>query len=310
MITSVFKKSTPLNFSLVVVLMLVFFFLYQMQDVAWANSFISIFQKTGLLLVLLGTIFLGSFISKRNGLSRDSTYTAFFYFLFLLFFPHLLNNGNLILANFFVLLAIRRLVSLETLKETKEKLFDASLWIFVAALFQFWSILYILLVFISIMFHVSRDYRNWVIPFIALLGVSILFISGSLIFDIHSIEFLQEKSIISLSLDYFSNNYQNVAFSIYATISLFFVVSLFLTLSNRPLVLHSSYKKVIASFFIGVLVFVLSDNKSNELLVFTFAPMSIMATSHIEISAPKLKEEIVLFVLLACSFFAFFSQLL
>ncbi|WP_281323014.1 DUF6427 family protein [Flavobacterium aestivum] len=309
MITSVFRKSTPLNFSLVVILMLVFFFLYQIQEPTWTNSVISILQRVGLFSILLGTVFLASFISKRNGLSKDSTYTAFFCFLFLLFFPDLFNNPNLILANFFILLAIRRLVSLQTLKETKEKLFDASLWIFVAALFQFWSILYILLVFISVIFHVSRDYRNWVIPFIALFAVSILFISCSLIFDINSIAFLQKNSKINLSIDYFTNNYQNAAFSIYATVALFFVISMFSTLSNRPLVLHSSYKKVIASFFIGILIFVLSNNKSNELLVFTFAPLAIMATSHIEIAQPKLKEEIVMFVLLACSLFAFFSQL-
>lgn len=309
MITSVFKKSTPLNFSLVIILTLVFFFLYQIQDISWVNSVTSILKSTGLVLVILATIFLDSFISKRNGLSRDSTYTAFFYFLFLLFFPELLINTNLILANFFVLLAIRRLVSLQSLKETKEKLFDASLWIFLASLFQFWCISYMLLVFISVIFHVSRDYRNWVIPFIALFGVTILFVSCSLIFDFHSIAFLQEKSKIGFSLDYFSNKYQNIAFSIYATVALFFVVSMFLTLSSRPLVLLSSFKKIIASFFIGVLVFVLSAEKSNSLLVFTFAPLSMMATAHIELSKPQLKEEIVLYVALVCSLFTFFSQL-
>jgi hypothetical protein len=309
MITSVFKKSTPLNFSLVVILMLVFFFLHQIQVPAWTSSVISILQKLGVLLILMATIFLTSFISKRNGLSKDSTYTAFFYFLFLIFFPDLFNSPNLILANFFVLLAIRRLISLQTLKGTKEKLFDASLWIFIAALFQFWSILYILLVFISVIFHVSRDYRNWVIPFIALFAVSILFVLCSLIFNIDSLAFLQENSKIDFNIDYFTNNYQNAAFSIYVTVALFFIISMMSTLSSRPLVLLSSYKKVIASFFIGIFVFVLSANKSNELLVFTFAPMAIMATAHIEISQPKLKEEIVLFVLLACSFFTFFSQL-
>ncbi|WP_281636828.1 DUF6427 family protein [Flavobacterium marginilacus] len=309
MITSVFRKSTPFNFSLVVILMLVFFFLYQIQDVTWTNSVILILQKTGLFLILFATVFLTSFISKKNGLSRDSTYTAFFAFLYLIFFPDLFNNPNLILSNFFVLLAIRRLISLQTLKESKEKLFDASLWIFIAALFQFWSILYILLVFISVIFHVSSDYRNWVIPFIALFAVSILFAACSLIFDINSIAFLKESSQIDFDIDYFTNNYQNASFSIYITVALFFIISTFSTLSSRPLVLLSSYKKVIASFFIGILVFVLSANKSNETLVFTFAPLAILSTSHIEISQPKLKEEIVLFVLLACSLFAFFSQL-
>jgi len=309
MITSVFKKSTPFNFSLVVILMLVFFFLYQIQDITWTNSVISILQKIGLFLILFATVFLNSFISKKNGLSKDSTYTAFFTFLFLIFFPDLFKNSNLIVANFFVLLAIRRLISLQTLKDSKEKLFDASLWIFMAALLHFWSILYLLLVFISVIFHVSRDYRNWVIPFIALLAVTILFIACSLIFDINSIAFLKQNCKVDFSIDYFKNNYQNAAFSIYITAALFFVTSMFMTLSNRPLVLLSSYKTVIASFFIGILIFILSANKSNEVLVFTFAPLAILATSHIEIAQPKLKEEIVIFVLMACSLFTFFTQL-
>ncbi|WP_348800204.1 DUF6427 family protein [Flavobacterium adhaerens] len=309
MITSVFKKSTPFNFSLVVILMLVFFFLYQIQDLSWTNSIIEILQRVGLFLILFATVFLNSFISKKNGLSRDSTYTAFFTVVFLIFFPDLFNNPNLILANFFILLAIRRLVSLQTLKESKEKLFDASLWIFIASLFQFWSILYLLLVFISIIFHVASDYRNWVIPFIALFATSVLFVSCSLLFDIDSIAFLQKSSRIDFDIDYFTNNYQNAAFAIYVTVALFFIISMFASLSNRPQVLHSSFKKIVASFFIGLVVFVLSANKSNEVLVFTSAPLAIMATAHIEMSQPKLKEEIVLAVLILCSLFTFFSQL-
>jgi len=73
--------------------------------------------------------------------------------------------------------------------------------------------------------------------------------------------------------------------------------------------LHTSFKKIIASFFIGVVIYLISSNKSNDLLVFTFAPLAMMATSHIEIKQPKLNQEIVLFVLIACSLFAFFSQL-
>ncbi len=309
MITSVFKKSTPFNFALVVILILVFFFLYQSHDPNWSNTLSSIFQKIGLLCVLLGSIFLTSFISKKNGLSKDSTYTAFFYFLLLLFFPSLLDNPNLIISNFLILLAIRRLVSLQTSKQSKEKIFDASLWIFLAALFHFWSILYLLLIFLSIIFHVSKDYRNWILPIIALFAVSILFISVSLFYNIESVAFLKASSKIDFDIDYFTNNYQNIAFSIYLTVALFFVISMFTTLSSRPLVLLTSYKKIIASFFIGILVFIISANKSNDLLVFTFAPLAIMATSHIEISQPKLKEEIVLFVFIACSMFCFFSQL-
>ena len=309
MITSVFKKSTPLNFSLVVFLILVFFFVYQFQDASWSNSLFLWSQKLGLLAVLLGSVFITNFISKKNGLSKDSGYTVFFYFLLLIFFPSVLDDVNLILANFFILLAFRRLISLQSLKASKEKIFDAAFWIFVASLFQFWSILYIVLVFISIIFHVSRDYRNWFLPFIAFFAVGVLFLLASIVFHFSVVDYVNGAAQISLEINYFTNNYQNGALSIYATVALFFVISMVGTLSNRPQVLHTSYKKVVAAFFIGVVIFVVSANKSNDLLIFTVAPLAIMATSHIEIPQVKLKQEMVLFILMACSFFAFFSQL-
>ncbi|MFE3868365.1 DUF6427 family protein [Flavobacterium sp. LS2P90] len=309
MITSVFKKSTPLNFSLVVILILVFFLMYQFQDISWMNSGILILNKAVILSFLLASVLITNFVAKKNGLSKDSTYTIFFYFLFLLFFPSLLDNINLVVSNFFVLLALRRLISLQSLKASNEKIFDASLWIFVASLFHFWSILFIILVFISVLFHVAREFKNWVLPFIALFIVGIISILLSMIFNVSIIEFINKNATTNFEINYFTNNYQNGALSIYATVALFFVISMFATLSHRPLLLHTSFKKIIVSFFIGALIFVVSPNKSNDLLVFTFAPMAIMATSHIEVAQLKLKQEMVLFVLIACSVFAFFSQL-
>ncbi len=309
MITSVFRKSTPLNFSLVVILMLVFFSIYQFQDLSWMNSFVLISKKGMLFCVLLASVFITNFVVKKNGLSKDSIDTVFFYFLFLLFFPSVLDNLNLILSNFFILLALRRLISLQSLKASKEKIFDASLWVFLAALFHFWSIIFIVLVFISIIFHVSRDYRNWILPFIAFFIVGILFMIYATVFDLDVLEYIIKSVQINFKIDYFTNNYQNGALSIYATVALFFLVSMFATLSNRPQLLHTSFKKIIASFFIGVVIFLISANKSNDLLLFTFAPLAMMATSHIEIPQEKLNQELVMYVLTACSFFAFFSQL-
>ena len=309
MITSVFRKSTPLNFLLVGILMLFFFLLFLWQDLSWTNSIFLIVTKVGLFGLLLASVFMANFVAKKNGLSKDSTFTIFFYFLFLLFFPSVLENTNLIVSNFFILLALRRLISLQSLKASKEKIFDASFWIFLAALFHFWSIIFIILVFISILFHVSRDYRNWILPFIALFVVTIMFLIYATIFDLNGFEYLNQSVQTNFEITYFTTNYQNAAFSIYATVALFFVVSMFSTLSSRPQLLITSYKKIIASFFIGVLIFIVSSNKSNDLLIFTFAPLAIMATSHIEMPQLRLNQELVLYVLIICSMFTFFTQL-
>ncbi|HTG65265.1 MAG TPA: DUF6427 family protein [Flavobacterium sp.] len=309
MITSVFKKSTPLNFSLVVFLIVFFDFIYQIQDLAWTNSAVLVLKKFGIGIIILASALISSFISKRNGLSKDSAFSILFFFLLFLFFPQLYDNINLVFANFFILLAFRRLISLQSQKASKEKIFDASLWIFIASLFHFWCILYLVLVFISIISHVSGDYRNWILPFIAFFTVVILFAIYSLAFGTDAINYIKNGVEINLSIDYFTNNYQNAALSIYATVALFFLISMLMTLSSKPLLLHASFKKIIIAFFIGIVVYVLSANKSNDLLVFTIAPLAMMATSHIEMPQLKLNQELALGVLMLCSLFAFFSQL-
>ena len=309
MITSVFIKSTPLNYSLVVILILVFFFMFQIKDPTWVSSYFLAFQKVSLLCFILASFFMINFIVKKNGLSKDNGYAILFYLLFLLFFPTIFNNANVVYANFFILLSLRRLVSLQSLKASKEKIFDAAFWIFVASLFQFWSILFLLLVYISIIFHVSRDYRNWVLPFIAFLAVAILFYMISLIFNIDAVAFIQQRAVLDFKIDYFKNNYENAALSIYTAVTLFFVTSMLMTLSNRPQIVHSSYKKIVAYFFIAVLVFLISPNKSNDLLLFSIAPLTIIAASHVEYMQQKLNNEIVYYVLIVCSLFTFFSQL-
>ncbi|WP_427875710.1 DUF6427 family protein [Flavobacterium sp. MMS24-S5] len=309
MITSVFKKSTPLNYSLVVILILVFFFMFQIKDPSWVTSYFLAFQKVSLLCFILASFFMINFIVKKNGLSKDNGYAILFYLLFILFFPTIFNDSNVVYANFFILLALRRLVSLQSLKASKEKIFDAAFWIFVASLFQFWSILFIILVYISIIFHVSRDYRNWVLPFIALLAVIILFYMTSLILNIDALAFIQERAVVDFRIDYFKNNYENAALSIYTAVALFFVTSMLMTLSNRPQIVHSSYKKVVACFFIAVFVYIISPNKSNDLLLFSIAPLTIMAASHVEYVQQKLNNEIVYYTLIVCSLFTFFSQL-
>jgi hypothetical protein len=309
MITTIFKKSTPINYSLVVILVLFFFFLRQFQDTKWTESLAVSLQVIGILFLITASLFIGNFIVKKNGLTKNSSYTLLYFVLFLLFFPTVLNNVNLIVSNFFILLALRRLISLQTLKAPKEKIFDASLWIFVASLFHFWAILFILLVYISILFHVSRDYRNWLLPFVAFFTTLVLFVFYSFVFDKSLITNQLLAIEINFNIDYFTSTYQNLALSIYAVFAVYFVFSSIFSLTSKPLNLQASYKKTIFAFFIGVTIYVISPNKSNDILVFTFLPLAIMATNLIEYSQNRLRNEIVLGISIVAAFFCYFSQL-
>ena len=289
--------------------MILFFFIFQFNSKLETNTFVDILKKAGYLGILFTTLFFSNFIVKKNGLTKDSSYTVLFYFILLLFFPKLFNNINLLLANFFIILSMRRLISLQTLKAPKEKIFDASLWIFVASLFHFWAIIFIILVYISIIFHVSRDYRNWLIPFVAFFGVAIFFVFYDVLIDKNAINTYLQTEVMNYKLDYFTTTYQNIAFSVFTVFLLFFILPFFFSINNKPLNLQASYKKVLFAAFFGIIIFLISDNKSNEILVFTFLPIAIIATSTIEYLQNKIQQEIILFISIACGLFCFFSQL-
>lgn len=291
------------------ILVIVFFFLYQFQTVSTALNTYEIGKKVLILVILFASLFLSNFIVKKNGLTKDNSYILLFYFLLLCFFPSIWSNFNLVVSSFFILLSMRRLVSLQTLKAPKEKIFDASLWIFVASFFHFWAILFILLVYISIIFHVSRDYRNWLIPFIGLFFTTIVFVFYSLLFDKTAINNYLGNQEIYTELDYFKNDFQNIALSVFSVFIVFFAVPAVFTLTNKPLNLQASHKKIIFSLLLGIAIYFISPNKNNDVLIFTFFPLAVMASNFIESAQVKIQQEIVLSVTIVLSLFCFFSQL-
>ncbi len=309
MITSVFKKSTIVNYSLVVVLLCCFFFLHQNSDLLLPGASKGALATSTLIILLLASFFLVNFMVKKNGLTKDSSYTILFFMLFLMLFPAVFSNSNVLFANLFLLLSMRRLMSLQSLKAPKEKIFDASMWICIASLFHFWCILFIVLVYISIVFHASRDYRNWLLPFVAFVVTAVVFIFAALIFDPSWIEHFRSQMQMNFELNYFANNYQNAALSFYVVVALYFVMAMVFSMTNRPLILQASYKKMIFAFVIGAVVFILSPQKNNVLLLFTFMPLSLMATNNIEYAQNKMYQEIVLLLFIVGSFTAFFAQL-
>ena len=309
MLASVFNKSRPINYALIGISLVLVYFLYLAKDTYWTERYYLIFQKAGLFFLLIGSVFLVNFITRKNSLSKDNTYAMFLFLVFLVLFPTILVNTNIIISNFFLLLALRRLVSLQSLITPKEKIFDASFWIFAAALFHFWSIIYIVLVFISIVFHVSRDYRNWLIPFIAFFAIGILYIMIGLIVGEGFFKTFFESASISFDFTYFENIYQNVALAIYSSIAVLFAFPYMVSIPNKPLNLQSSHKKIIYSFLIGVGIYVLSAHKNNSILAFTFAPMAIMGSNYFESQQNNWFKEIMMGLIVLIAVFIFAVQL-
>jgi len=309
MIASVFSKTRPFNYLLIGILSLVFFILKTISTTSVDTKFIYYAEELGLFLLVFGSIFLTNFIALKNDLTKANNYALLLFFIFLLFFSSIFQNKTIIISNFLLLLALRRLISLKSLLSTKEKIFDASFWIFLAALFHFWSIFYIILVFIAIILHVSKDYRNWIIPFIALFAVTILFFIANILLDNNLMSTLLSKTYISFDFYYFDNIYQRIALAVFTSLSLFAFVLHVFDIPNKALNMQSSHKTILFSYILGVGIYMISANKNNGSLAFCFAPLAIIGANFIEKIENNWVKEIVLYFLLAFGFFFFVMQL-
>jgi hypothetical protein len=309
MLTNFFKKSTPINYAVVVILLLLFFMIYQFNFFQEIVNIRVLAKKAVLFVFIMASIFITDFIAQKNRLVKSNTFSIFLYLLFLLFFPDVFNDFNTITANFFILLAFRRLVSLDSQKQLKEKIFDASVWVFIATLFQFWSVIFIVLVYVSILFNAANDYKNWLIPFVAFGVITVLFVLFSLIFQVDLTAFFESKIQTVYELNYFLNPFQNWAFSVYSTTVFFFSTVFVFSFSRLALQTQSAFKKIISFLIISAVMFLISSNKSNNLLLFSVAPMTIITTNYIETTKLKTHQEFVLISLSIISLFCFFSQL-
>lgn len=309
MIASIFEKTRPLNYLIIGILLLGFFLGYFFAHNLFDNLVPSLGYFTLYFGLTVASAGLLNFIILKNNLTKNNNFAELLFLFFVLFFPEIFKSGNVLIANFFALLALRRLMSLRSMKNTKEKLFDASFWIFIATLFHFWAICFIVLVFISVLLDFSRDYKNWLIPFIAFFVVGILLIAVNLMVDNEILIYLKQQTAISFNFYYFDSTAQNIAFATFSAIALLFTFNMGMTLSAKPLNLQSSYKKVMAWFFVAVFVFVLSPNKSNAILLFCLPPLSIMGANYLQGVQIRIVREIMLILLFVLSLVFYFLAL-
>jgi hypothetical protein len=308
MIASLFSKTRPINYAFIFIMLFFCFFLYQIQVPNESFNTNTLFSKIGVLLLVFFSFFLVNFISLKNALTQNDNYAILLYLVFILLFPSVLNDSKIVVSNVFLLLALRRLISLKTLSSSKEKIFDASFWIFLSAIFHFWSILYIVLVFISIVFHSGKDYKNWILPFVSFFCVWILYIATSLIlYDNYSIN----KDVFEVSFNFFGfkNSYENMTLAAFVSISVLFFASQTIDYQNKPLNMQSSYKQIYFAFILSIGIYVFSANKSNDLLLYSFAPLSILGANMFEKMENSIYKEVSLYLLLGVGLFFFFVQL-
>ncbi|PKB42602.1 hypothetical protein AX016_0770 [Cellulophaga sp. RHA19] len=291
MISSFFSKTKPINYIIVLTLLLVFFGMARFLggNVLFSLELIGI--NVGVVLVLFFTIFLVNFIVKRNKITQVNSFAVLFYALLCVFFPASLTDTNGIFCSFFIVLATRKILSLKSLKEIKYKIFDASMWIIIASLFYDWALLYLIWVFIAIYIYEPKNIRNWFLPLSAFVAVSL--IVSAVLAAMGNLNFIVEHYIFTLKLDadMFKEWSKSSATIVYLIVVIIVGVISSIKIGKIGVGRLASMRLVAISFTIGIFITLFETNLGYFPIMITFFPAAVFLTNYIEIlRKPRFKE--------------------
>lgn len=291
MISSIFGKTKPINY--IIVLTFVFLFYWGVNFFVFPKNYVpSLLAQYVLGIVVLGfSFFVVDFIVKRNKITGANSFAILLYAMLILVFPEVLMDVNTLLCNFFLLLALRKLISIKSLKNIKLKIFDATLWICVSSLFYDLALLFLILPFIAIYIYEPKDFRNWLVPFASVFVVAAIAWSGLIVANYEL--FLWEHYSFSFSFDkgYFLDWKNSIKLILFTLIIFVAGVFTFVRISNSGTGKIATMRLISVFFILGVLLKILKTSSGSYPLIIVFFPAVVFFTSYIEaIKKSNLKE--------------------
>tara|TARA_R110000744_G_scaffold200844_3_gene319974 strand:- start:1070 stop:1516 length:447 start_codon:yes stop_codon:yes gene_type:complete len=134
MISSFFGKTKPINYIVLAIFLFLFYFaniFFQLKEQR-INEVIPL--EILLFVTLLLAVFIINLIVRTEKATEFNSYAMVFFVLLIVAFSDELVLQNVIFANFFLLLAFWRILSIKSIRNVKSKIFDASLLITIASL--------------------------------------------------------------------------------------------------------------------------------------------------------------------------------
>ena len=309
MITSIFSKSKPINFLIVFVFASLAFLTVKFRHLGPIESNGFVIKQVGTFFFAYFSILLLNFIASKNDLTQKNNFEIILYGLFLLLLPESLLSAKVIWANFFILLALRRLISVRSKKSVKTKLFDAAMLITISALFYFWALLFFGLIPVVLLFYSSNNIKHWLIPILGLTTIVILSMSCSVIFYNNLWEFLSIDYTIGFDFSKYDSLQFLVGLTLLCSFGAWSAIYYLRSFKNKLRVVRPTFKIVFTALIIAFVIVVVTPNKNGSEWLFMFGPLAIIITNYIEIIKENWFKEVFFSVLFLTPFILFMLQL-
>lgn len=282
MITSFFEKSKPFHFLILGALIIfgfVWTLLFLQSTSLTANDVFSIGPLIGATVL---SVVLLDFILSKNNLTRRNAYAIFIYTSFMIMLPVIFESFNMLWANIFLLLSLRRIFSIRNDSNSEVKIFEAALWITLASLFYFWSLLFLVPLWIAVIKKPRRTYKQMLIPIVGFLTVLLLNYVYHLLINDRPVIFFEKAPVMGWDW----TAYHSVQILLPAT--LIFAILIWSGVhrmqnpASIPLKERANYWMLFIVTFTSIVVAVCAQEKDGSELIFLFTPTAILCANYIE----------------------------
>ena len=310
MISSIFGKSKPINYIIILGFLFLFYAALSYDLLSRMDQLEQLFLHVVVLGILLFSIMIVNFIVKRNQISGTNDFTIFYYSLLIVLFPEVLLDYNAIMSSFFLLLALRRLISLKSLKSVKLKLFDSTFWIMVGSLFYDWVLLFLLLVYIGIYIYEPKNFRNWLVPLVSLACFVILLYSFIIITGNTSFASAHYQFKIYSESNLINSIQGGLKMFLYTILVMIAGIVSFVKLRKLGMGKVVTMRLVAIAFVLGIVVTFFKSSESAAPIILTFLPASVLFTKYVEVIKRINIKEVTLILSLVIPFMVFLGELI
>ena len=301
MIANFFNKSKPVAIFIISVLL---FINYMVAAFLWkfeSFSFIFILRTMGFFILFLALLFIMKFIVQKNNLTQDNSYVLLLTVLLLSTFHETMFANDIVFANIILLFSFRKIFSLKSGMNTKQKLFDAGFWIGIATLIYSWSFPFLLLIYVAMLIYDRLNFKNIFIPLVGLGTPIIIYFTYCLYFDDLITFYSTLEFIPGFNYTTYNQFKYLIPIAFLLTLFLWSVASLFPYVAKMGVNYKRSFNLVFSHLLISAIIISLSPVKNGSEMFFMIFPFTVIVTNFLQKSQSENFKNLILYLFFVIS---------
>ncbi len=297
MITRFFRTSKPQHY-FIFLAVLIGVYVFKRIRLYQSTPFSINYTDEGLsALAVIGAYFLVIFIITKNNLTQKNSFAAVYFCLFSALIPEVFSNVYILVANLFVLMALRRIFSINTGVHLKKKYYDSTLWLCVATLFYPLAILYLVPVLVSVVLLQTDGIKHLLVIGFGVMTVAVLGMTSSYIFGTDLPWNKNVDALVGFDFSAYNDPLLFGGMAFFLTVSTWAILSMFkqqMFNSNTRFL----FTILLMMHIIGVAIPLITAEKSAAECLFILFPLAVLSAKISEDNRSSWISELIMTITL------------